>query len=379
MMRGTGPRSTGSLKHGAAVILAGVAMAGLAGCGKMDHRISLEEFQALQARAEAERAYVPQWKELADNAVIDQRLSGYRLGPDDVITVTVRTTSEQFPVPPTQARVNGQGQIDLVMVGKLDVNDLTIQEAEDVIREAYVPRYFREASVHVALDQAAPTRVVVMGAVTNPGLITLRRTDRDLLHAVIAAGGMSIMSSGRITLQRLRQPDKTVTVDFTDPMGIKAMLTMEPLQSGDIIRVHPATPNTYFVGGLVNAPRPQTYPPGTNVNVLQALAGSAGLRTDVTPSTATLVRRMSNGQDVHVKLDLKRMRKGRDPNIELQSGDILWVPETTLTKVQDFINRVFYLRVGANVSYALTGRQDLFTLEREDINDDDGDTFILLP
>jgi polysaccharide export outer membrane protein len=363
----------------AAVVLAGVAMAGLAGCGKMDYRISLEEFQALQARAQDERAYVPQWKELADNAVIDQRLSGYRLGPDDVVAVTVRTTSEQFPLPPTQARLNDQGQVDLVMVGKLDVNDLTIQEAEGVIREAYVPRYFREASVHVALEQAAPTRVIVMGAVTNPGMITLRRTDRDLLHAVIAAGGMSIMSSGRVTLQRLRQPDNTVTVDFTDPMGIKAMLTMEPLQSGDIIRVHPATPNTYFVGGLVNAPRPQTYPPGTNVNVLQALAGSAGPRTDVTPSTATLVRRMPNGEDVHVKLNLKRMHKGLDPNIELQSGDILWVPETRLTKAQDFINQVFYLRVGANVSYALTGTQDLFTLERQDINDDNGDTFILLP
>ncbi|MFW6154489.1 MAG: polysaccharide biosynthesis/export family protein [Planctomycetota bacterium] len=379
-MRGTPLRLTGCGKRLTTVVLAVVATAGLAGCGKMNHRISLEEFRALQARADAERAYVPQWKALADNAVIDQRLSGYRLGPGDVVTVTVRTTNDQFAMEPTRARVNDQGQIDLVMVGKLDVNDLTIQEAEAVIRRAYLPRYFREASIHVALEQAAPTRVIVMGAVTNPGMITLRRTDRDLLHAVIAAGGMSLMSSGEVTLQRLRQPDKAVTVDFTDPMGIKAMLTMEPLQSGDIIRVHPATPNTYFVGGLVNAPRPQMYPPGTTVNVLQALAGSAGLRTDVTPKTATLVRRMPNGEDVHVELDLQRMWKGQDPNIALRPGDILWVPETPLTKVQEFINRVFYLRVGANVSYALTGRQDLFTLEREDINDDDnGDTFILLP
>ncbi|NLF29336.1 MAG: hypothetical protein GX591_00445 [Planctomycetes bacterium] len=378
-MSGTAARLPGIRKRQAAMLLAGAAMAALAGCGKMDHRISLEEFQALAARAEAERAYVPQWKELADNAVIDQRLSGYRLGPDDVVAVIVRTTSEQHAVPPAQARVNDQGQIDLVMVGRLDVNDLTIQETETAIREAYVPRYFREASVLVTLEQAAPTRVIVMGAVTNPGMITLRRTDRDLLHAVIAAGGMSIMSSGRVTLQRLRQPDNTVTVDFTDPMGIKAMLTMEPLQSGDIIRVHPATPNTYFVGGLVNAPRPQAYPPGTSVNVLQALAGSAGLRTDVTPSTATLVRRMPNGEDVQVRLDLKRIMKGKDPNIDLQPGDILWVPETSLTKLQDFVNRVVYFRVGASVNYALTGTQDLFTLERQDINEDEGDTFILLP
>ncbi len=378
-MRGTAGRLAEGWKRRAAVVLGCVALAGLAGCGRMDHRLSLEEFQLLQARADAEGAYVPQWKALADNAVIDQRLSGYRLGPGDVITVTVRTTSEQFAVEPARARLNDEGQIDLVMVGKLDVNDLTIQEAEAAIRQAYVPRYFREASVHITLEQAAPTRVIVMGAVTNPGLITLRRTDRDLLHAVIAAGGMSLMSSGQVTLQRLRQPDKTVTVDFTDPTGIKAMLTMEPLQSGDIIRVHPATPNTYYVGGLVNAPRPQTYPPGTTITVLQALAGSAGLRTDVTPSTATLVRRMPNGEDVHVKLNLKRVMKGDDPNIALKPGDILWVPETSLTKFQDLVNRVFYLRVGANVAYNLIGNQDLFTLDREDINDNGTDTFILLP
>mgnify|MGYP003786313985 CR=1 FL=1 len=155
-MSGTAARLPGIRKRQAAMLLAGAAMAALAGCGKMDHRISLEEFQALAARAEAERAYVPQWKELADNAVIDQRLSGYRLGPDDVVAVIVRTTSEQHAVPPAQARVNDQGQIDLVMVGRLDVNDLTIQETETAIREAYVPRYFREASVLVTTSRARP-------------------------------------------------------------------------------------------------------------------------------------------------------------------------------------------------------------------------------
>jgi len=196
----------------------------------------------------------------------------------------------------------------------------------------------------------------VVGAVTTPGLIRLRRTERNLLYAIASAGGLTDMTSGRATLRRIRNPDQPVTLDLTEPAELEAALALAPLENGDIISVA-ADPNTVFVGGLVNAPRPQTYPPGAPISVLQALAASGGLRTDVTPTEATLIRHMPDGRDVHVKIDIRRLQTAKDPNIQLAAGDILWVPDTVGTIVQDWINRNIYIRAGAsaNVNYNVSG------------------------
>ena len=64
---------------------------------------------------------------------------------------------------------------------------------------------------------------------------------------------------------------------------------------------------------------------------------------------------MPNGEDVHVRLDLTRMATNMDKNLDLQAGDILWVPETWETRVLDFINRNIFLWAGVSVTYEVTG------------------------
>jgi hypothetical protein len=103
----------------------------------------------------------------------------------------------------------------------------------------------------------------------------------------------------------------------------------------------------------VLGPHPQQYPPGTEINVLQALAAAGGLRTDVTPHHATLIRRMPDGIERMVKLNLDRISKGKDPNITLAAGDVLWVPETLETKIEDWVNKNVFFRVGASATYSL--------------------------
>jgi hypothetical protein len=146
-----------------------------------------------------------------------------------------------------------------------------------------------------------------------------------------------------------------VTIDLTDPVSLKEALAMAPLEDGDIITVHSRTPNMVFVGGLVQRSAPQQYPPGTGVTVLQAIAGAQGLRTDVTPTEGTLIRRMADGRDVMVKLPLDQIWRGEAPNITLAAGDILWVPPTFKTRVQDWANRNLFLRAGVSVVYNVSG------------------------
>jgi len=316
-----------------------------------DNRITLKQFLAIQQ--ESRQSETNKIQALPPPEV-DRHLGPYKVGPGDVLRVTL-TSAQANTLPLMQARVGRNGTIDLPVVGAIAVGGKELEDIEDAIRAAYVPRVYGEAVVLVELAAPETTDVLVVGAVTVPGFVHLRRTERNMLYAIVGAGGVSGEASGRATLRRVRHPADTATFDLTDPVQVNEALAMAPLDAGDIIAVDAATPNTVFVGGLVNRAAPQIYPPGAKVSALQALAGAYGLRTDVTPTEGTLIRRMPDGTDIHVKLNLGRITRGEEPNITLAAGDILWVPETIGTKVQDFINKNIFLRAGVSLTYNVSG------------------------
>ena len=325
---------------------------GVGGCAKPDHRMSLSDFLDVQQARLAERQEAIEPEVTVD---LEQQLGPYKVGPGDVLMVTLAGTDGTGVIASVQTRIDRNGEIDLPIVGAVQVADKELEDAEDAIRQAYVPAVYKEAVCHIELAAVDTTNVLVVGAVTTPGLVPLRRTERNMLFAIVGAGGISEIASGQATLHRIRTPTDEVTLDLTDPIQLRDALALKPLEHGDIVYVHAAQPNTVFVGGLVNRPAPQSYPPGTDITVLQALAAAGGLRTDVVPKEGTLIRRMPNGEDLHVKLDLNRLARGDDPNVMLAAGDILWVPDTLETRIQDFINRNLFLRGGVSVTYSVTG------------------------
>ncbi|MEK6797672.1 MAG: polysaccharide biosynthesis/export family protein [Planctomycetota bacterium] len=331
------------------IAVAVVAALVLTGC-KADHRISLDEFRQMRQTTTAASGDQP----AGSPADVDRQLGPYKIGPGDVLEVTL-TGPQGALLPATAVRVDRNGSIDLPIIGAVDLDGLELEDAEDRIRAAYVPRVYGEAVCHVALKEPDATFVLVVGAVTQPGLAQLKRNERNMLYAIVAAGGVSEAASGNATLRRVRTPDESATFDLTDPRGLQSALSISPLQDGDILTVEAATPNTLFVGGLVRRASPQVYPSGTKVTVLQALAAAQGLRTDVTPRQGTLIHRLPDGGEVQVRLDLDKIACGEEENVALAAGDILWVPDTFETRVQDFINRNIFLRAGVSVNYNVSG------------------------
>ncbi len=333
-------------------LTAGMVLA-VCGCAN-DHRMSLQQF--LQARESVAAQGVP--AEVSGDRVeldLERHLGPYQVGPSDVLLVTFTRADQIGLFPPVQVRVDRNGEVDLPIVGAVRINGLELEDVEDRIRSAYIPAVVTEGVVHVQLVTPDTTNVLVIGAVAAPGLVQLRRTERNMLFALVAAGGVSSLASGTATVRRIRQPEVVESFNLTDPVQLKASLDIPPLQNGDIVYVGAAEQNAVYVGGLVTRTGPQPYPPGTGPTILQAIAAAGGLRTDVAPREGTLIRRMPDGRDVFVKLDMNRLAMGQDPNIALQGGDILWVPETFGTRVLDFINRNIYMRAGISVNYNVSG------------------------
>lgn len=279
----------------------------------------------------------------------------YRVGPGDVITVSMLGLNETGQPVISDLRVDKNGNVRLPIAGELNVNDMEIDDVEKAIVAKYVPSVVTSLTAHAEIRTYNMTDVVVVGAAVRPGIISLRRTNRDLLHAVAAAGGLTNVASGMVTLQRIKEPDKSVRLNLLDPVQLSSALALNPLESGDIVRIDAASANTIFVGGLVLLPGPKQFAPGESVTLMQALASAGGPREDVAPTEATLIRRRPDGTDVQVKVDLDKLRMGEEPNVLLAAGDILWVPETAGTRTMDFINKNVFFRFGATASYNVIG------------------------
>ncbi len=375
MMNGEADRVRRYPAGGLSVVFASLLMLGhLAGCSVYlgtglwsDPRISMKEFLELEEEARL-AAEVPATQPVVDmeaaRALLDSQFGPYRVGPHDVLTVMLTEVSGLVGgtgLSAVRVRVDRNGQINLPIVGNVSVDGLELKDIENLIADTYVPKVYREAICHVTLAEYEATEVIVTGTVGAPGMISLRRTERNLLYALVLAGGISNDSSGWVTLQRLRRPGDIVKLNIMEPEGVKQALMEDPLEDGDMITADPADPFQVWVLGLVKGPGPQVFVPGQRVTFLEVLAAARGLRQDIFVREGTLNRKMPDGSEIRVRLDIERLASGRDPNFVMQPGDIVYVNHTWDTWIQEWFNQHATITAGATatVSYSASASDQL--------------------
>ena len=110
----------------------------------------------------------------------------YRLGPEDVISVSVfgqdRYSRSGITIPPS-------GRISLALIpGGLFVNGKTVEEVSELIKKRY-DEYIIDPEVTVSLDKAASYRYSIVGDVAQPGIRLMNRR-LTVTEAIAEAGGV---------------------------------------------------------------------------------------------------------------------------------------------------------------------------------------------
>ena len=131
----------------------------------------------------------------------------YRLGPEDVISVSVfgqeRYSRNAITIPPS-------GKISLALIpGGLFINGKTTEEVEQLIKKKY-DEYIIDPQVSVSLDKAASYRYSILGDVGQPG-VRLMSHRMTVTEAIAESGG--VLSTGdrsKVVVLR-RQKDGTLT------------------------------------------------------------------------------------------------------------------------------------------------------------------------
>ena len=116
----------------------------------------------------------------------------YRIGPSDLLSVTVFQTKDLD----REVRVNNAGQVSLPLIGTVDAAGRTVDELRGEVAARYGARYLQDPQVSVFVKEFASQRVTVEGAVGKPGIYPLS-TRLTLVQAIALAEGLDDNASER--------------------------------------------------------------------------------------------------------------------------------------------------------------------------------------
>lgn len=133
----------------------------------------------------------------------------YHLSPRDLIRITI------FNEPDVAAdrRIDSQGNVNLELLGTVNVNKLTVNQAQEKIRQAYIAaEIFVRPRVSLSVLEYSPREISVNGQVKNPGNVNLpiEMDSVDIVKVITTTGGVT----------RIGRADK-VRVTRTLPSGEK--------------------------------------------------------------------------------------------------------------------------------------------------------------
>lgn len=167
-------------------------------------------------------------------------MDAYRIGPADFLDISV------FKVPDLSKTllVADTGTINLPVAGEVPVAGLTPREAEQKLTKVLGDRYLQNPQVTVHVKEYNSQRVVIDGAVKNPGVHPFRGR-MTLLQLVATAGGLTETAETDVIVFRGVGEKKTVARFNLDE--IKAASQPDPrLQSGDLVIVNTSMMKTTF-------------------------------------------------------------------------------------------------------------------------------------
>jgi polysaccharide export outer membrane protein len=253
----------------------------------------------------------------------EARSSGYRIGPRDLLEIRVFETPELN----VTRRVSEDGKINLPLVGDVEVAGMTETEAAAKIKGVLEGKLLVRASVALQVQEFRSRPISVIGAVRQPG--NLAFSGRwTLLEAITAAGGLTEGHGNLIYV--LRRSDlglsDQVAIQVNDLLVRADPKVNIPILSGDLINVPSAVDVTIYCLGEIRQPGALSFKSSDRITLLSVIARAGGLTERA--ASKILIKREGGGAKSEITADFKRILAGKEPDVELQPGDVVVVKES---------------------------------------------------
>jgi polysaccharide biosynthesis/export protein len=276
----------------------------------------------------------------------DQR---YRLGPGDQISIAV----QRFADLNVQGQVSPEGTIALPLVGTLNVQGLTVPEAQELVRRSY-DRFVVNPIVALTLVAQRPVQVTIIGKVVRPGFYPLQSA--RVADAIQVAGGT--LPGGDLRGVQIRRTTPTgltqvETLDLYSPLALGAAMPTLRLEDGDTLYVPELRDPANYDSSLVakstlltlrpvqvtvigKVGRPGFYALNTG-RVAEGVLVAGGSLSDADLRQVRVRRLALDGTILDQVVDLySPLANGTGlPTLQLEDNDTIVVPELTDAKDYD--------------------------------------------
>jgi polysaccharide export outer membrane protein len=267
----------------------------------------------------------------------------YLIGPRDVITIVIFAGGEKQQE--VDLTVSGQGMINVPFIGPVKAEGLTIPQLEALITKPLAEEFFVDPDVNIQIKEYHSLQYYISGAVKTPGLYEMT-SEASLMELIAKAGGVlpergnvayilrestSNMAKGE-DIEDLISSKEPIRVDLKSLLDKGDMSHNLLLKSGDVVYIplekalNLAESNIY-VEGEVKKPGVYSYQPG--LTALNACIMAGGFGDFAAPNRTKIIRNTEKGPEV-IRINLNDVKEGRIPDVELQPGDRINVPETWL-------------------------------------------------
>ena len=269
----------------------------------------------------------------------DQVRSTYLLGPGDQLQISA--PDELTELANKRVRVDGDGDIQAPLVGRVHVSGLTAQQTEQELNRL-LSTYIRRPEVAVSVEEVRSQPVSILGAVNTPGVHQVQG-HKTLLEMLALAGGIRPDAGYSIRITRelgwgcIPLPNAGL-----DPSGrfsvaeVNLKEIMEATNPEEDIQIFPhdiiSVPKAEMVYVIGEVKRSGGFVLGEHqtMSVLQALSLAEGLNTAADTRHARILRLKANADArEETTVDVKEILQGKKSDVALQGDDILFVPGST--------------------------------------------------
>jgi protein involved in polysaccharide export with SLBB domain len=247
-------------------------------------------------------------------------------------------------------RIRPDGKISLLLLNDIQAAGYTADRLGQLLSAAFA-RHYRTPHISVIVRGFSSLSVYVGGEVVRPGLIPLRG-NTTALQAVVEAGGLKETSRGStVTLLRSSENDKPTTISLNIESIVAKREPDMSLRAGDILYVPKANISVYVGGEVMH---PGLLPLNGELSAMAAVIQAGGLKESAKSNTVIILRNNGDGRPTAIRRRLDEALRG-NPDMVLQPFDVVYVPRSTISRVdrfiEQYIRQVLPINVVAGFSY----------------------------
>lgn len=261
----------------------------------------------------------------------------FTLGPGDTLEIESLGEDKSRVV----LVVGPDGKVYYSLLPGTFVWGLTISQTKDLL-EREMARYFKtKPELEVSLKVSRSKQFWMLGSVSTPGVYPLTNAV-TLLGAIAGAkgttpAGPSSEEVADLPNSFLLREGVMMPVDFQSLIRRGDMSQNIYLQHGDFIYLKPGVSKSIYVLGAVAAPGAGVY--NGMSTLASAITGAGGTIEYAYLSHVAIVRGSVSHPRIAI-VDFKKIRAGKQTDIRLDPGDIIYVPFAPYRKLAMFAEQI---------------------------------------